>query len=74
MNLRLIIKLKKIQSLINPTDDLKSAAGEIYIGLNRLLNLTGIGNSKEAFLRDSISFLVSEDTEVFALLENDIFN
>ena len=42
----------------NPADDLKSAAGEIYIGLKRLLGLQRCGNSTDMFMRDTLAPLV----------------
>lgn len=42
----------------NAPDDLKSAAGDIYVELKRLLGLTQSGNSTEAFIRDTLSPLV----------------
>lgn len=58
----------------NPPDDIKSASGEIYVGLKRLLGLTGCGNKTHTFLRDTMAPLVTEDTNVYKLLEQEIFN
>lgn len=58
----------------NPPDDIKSASGEIYVGLKRILGLTGCGNKTHTFLRDTMAPLVSEDTNVYKLLEQEIFN
>jgi hypothetical protein len=66
--LALLIKTDAIaQSVLrgNPIDDIKSASGDIYIGLKRLLDLAGYGNTKDAFLRDTICPLITENTEVF---------
>jgi len=42
----------------NPSDDLKSAAGEIYTNLKKLLALERSGNNTDAFLRDTLAPLV----------------
>lgn len=42
----------------NASDDLKSAAGEIYTGLKRVLALQRCGNSTETFLRDTLAPLI----------------
>lgn len=42
----------------NPSDDLKSAAGEIYNGLKKLLALQRCGNNADAFMRDTLAPLV----------------
>src|SRR5439155_18120928 len=38
----------------NPSDDLKSAAGEIYTKLKQLLALQRPGNNTDAFMRDTL--------------------
>lgn len=42
----------------NAPDDLKSAAGDIYTGLKRVLGLQRCGNSTETFLRDTLAPLI----------------
>lgn len=42
----------------NPADDFKSAAGEIYVGLKQLLQLTRCGNTTDAFMQDTLAPLV----------------
>lgn len=70
---------KKQQALSNivsqgkPADDIKSARGEIYLGLKQTLGLLHCGNSADAFIRDTMAPLVTEDTEIFRLLETDIW-
>jgi len=58
----------------NPIDDIKSASGEIYCKLKSLLELTQCGNTKEAFLRDTITPLITEETKIYQELEKEIFN
>lgn len=43
----------------HPPDDLKSAAGEIYTGLKKLLGLQRCGNNTDAFMRDTLAPLVT---------------
>lgn len=42
----------------NQVDDLKSAAGEIYTGLKRLLGIQRCGNTTDAFMRDTLAPLI----------------
>ncbi|MCW1991146.1 AAA family ATPase [Bradyrhizobium diazoefficiens] len=42
----------------NPGDDFKSAAGDIYVQLKRLLGLTRVGNTTETFMRDTLAPLI----------------
>ncbi|SHO62787.1 AAA family ATPase [Algoriphagus zhangzhouensis] len=58
----------------NPTDDIKSASGNIFTELKRILALTQCGNNKCAFVRDTLTPLVTDDTSVYQELENEIFN
>lgn len=70
-------KKLKIQESIargNPIDDVKSAAGSISVELKNLLSLTSCGNTTEAFLRDTMAPLITDDTAVYKELEEVIFN
>lgn len=58
----------------NPIDDIKSASGKIYIELKRILSLTKCGNTKDAFLRDTIAPLITEETQIYKDLESEIFD
>ena len=57
----------------NPEDDIKSASGKIYTELKRILCLRQCGNKKDSFLRDTITPLITEDTQVYQELESEIF-
>lgn len=57
----------------NPEDDIKSASGKIYTELKRILCLRQCGNKKDSFLRDTITPLITEDTQVYRELESEIF-
>lgn len=58
----------------NAVDDIKSASGEIYVELKRILNLTQCGNTKDAFFRDTLVPLITKETSVFKELEEEIFS
>lgn len=57
----------------NPSDDVKSASGNIFTEIKRILGLTQCGNNKCAFLRDAMTPLVSEETSIYQEIENEIF-
>lgn len=58
----------------NAVDDIKSASGEIYVELKRILNLTKCGNTKDAFFRDTLAPLITEETSIYKELEREIFS
>lgn len=57
----------------NPIDDIKSASGNIFTELKRILALTQSGNNKCAFSRDTLTPLITSETKVFAELEAELF-
>lgn len=57
----------------NATDDIKSASGHIFTELKRILALTQCGNNQCAFIRDTIVPLVTEETNIYKQLEQEIF-
>lgn len=57
----------------NPADDLKSASGEIYNGLKNELSLTGTGSNADAFMRDTLAPIITEDMNIYKELESEIF-
>ncbi|MEL7600362.1 MAG: AAA family ATPase [Proteiniphilum sp.] len=57
----------------HPADDIKSASGSIFTELKSLLELTKCGNNKCAFIRDTMTPLVTRDTAVYQELEYEIF-
>jgi hypothetical protein len=57
----------------NPADDIKSASGNIFTEIKRILGLTQCGNNKCAFVRDTMTPLVTEETNVYKELEKEIF-
>jgi hypothetical protein len=57
----------------NPSDDVKSAAGEIFTNIKKLLQLLRCGNDTYSFLRDTIVPLITEETVTYKKLKADIF-
>jgi len=71
------IKKKAIDNSVargNPYDDLKSAAGEIYDGLKKLLQLERCGNNADAFMRDTLARLITPGMETYKQLKADIID
>ena len=66
-------EIEKSKTRGNPSDDVKSASGDIYVGLKKLLSLTSCGNTKDAFFRDTLCPLITPDTLIFQKLQNEIF-
>ncbi len=69
------LKSKSITESItrgNPDDDIKSAAGDIYAGLKKLLGLTSCGNNCDSFMRDTLAPLVIPGMKIYQEMENDI--
>jgi ABC-type nitrate/sulfonate/bicarbonate transport system ATPase subunit len=57
----------------NAADDFKSALGELYTHMRRLLGLTECGNSQEAFCRDTMSQFLRSGMAAYETLKRDIF-
>lgn len=53
----------------NAADDLKSAAGEIYTELKKLLGLQRCGNNTDAFMRDTLAPLVAPPMATYQALK-----
>ena len=76
VSLVLAAKQKAIQESVvrgNPSDDLKSAAGQIYVQTKKILGLTQVGNDSASFARNLLAPLVTPDTHVYVQLKSDIF-
>lgn len=56
----------------NVKDDLKSASGQIYDGLRKLLNLSRCGNDQNDFMRDTMCPLIIPDTKLYKEMKRDI--
>ncbi|MEQ9335357.1 AAA family ATPase [Thalassobaculum sp.] len=57
----------------NPHDDVKSAAGSIYVNIKKILELTQVGNDQMAFARNTLAPLIKPGMGVYAQLKRDIF-
>ena len=57
----------------NAKDDIKSARCEIYDALKQILGLTQCGNTADAFIRDTLAPLFTNDLEIYKELESEIF-
>jgi hypothetical protein len=57
----------------NPPDDLKSAAGEFFTQIKKVLGLIQCGNDTVSFLRDTMAPLVTKETRIYKRLRNDVF-
>jgi predicted ATPase len=58
----------------NPADDLKSAAGELYTELKKLLGLQRCGNNTDAFMRDTLAPLVMPPMPTYEALKSAIID
>jgi predicted ATPase len=58
----------------NDPDDIKSAAGEIFTGVRRVLGAAQLGNTTEAFLSDTLAPLIVPGTPVYEELKRDLFD
>lgn len=70
------IKEQKLASSIsrgNAADDIKSASGEIFVEIKRILQLNRGGNTKDAFFRDIMAPLITPETNVYQDLKHEIF-
>ena len=56
----------------NAPDDIKSASGDIYVGLKRLLGLIRCGNNADMFMRDVMAEYLTEETKVYREMEETI--
>ena len=57
----------------NPSDDLKSAAGQTYNEIRRILGLNQAGNDQMAFARNTLAPLIKPGMGVYTQLKFDIF-
>jgi len=57
----------------NPIDDVKSAAGNIYAALRRVLDTRGMGSTRQSFSRDTLATLITPDMNVYKEIRKDIF-
>lgn len=56
-----------------PIDDMKSAAGETFVAVRKILQVTQGGNTARSFMRDTLAPLVTPTMKVYLELKQDIF-
>jgi ABC-type transport system involved in cytochrome c biogenesis ATPase subunit len=66
--------LHQIAQQGKPADDLKSAAGRIYVSAKRRLSLVGVGNDANAFARNVLAPLITPEMTVYKELRRAIFD
>lgn len=54
-------------------DDIKKAAGDIYVEAKRILSLTQAGNDAQAFARNTLSKLIKPELNIHCKLRRDVF-
>lgn len=57
----------------NPSDDVKSAAGTIYVKAKQRLGLIGVGNDQMSFARNVLAPLIKPGMAIFEELKRDVF-
>jgi hypothetical protein len=67
------LALAEIVKQGKPADDVKSAAGLIYVGAKRLLELAQPGGDAAAFLKFAMLPLLTKDTAAYKQLKSDVF-
>lgn len=55
------------------SDDIKSASGALYNAIKNIIDIPRSGSTVEAFKRDTLAPLITEETKVYKKLEKDIF-
>ena len=56
-----------------PEDDIKAISGLLYVTVKKTLGLHAHGNNARAFMRDTLSLLVTPDTNTYKEIDRDIF-
>ena len=72
----LAAKAAAIETVVNqghPVDDIKKAAGIIYVEAKRMLSLTQVGNDAPAFARNTLSKLIKPGMAIYNKLRMDVF-
>lgn len=57
----------------NAVDDYKSARSDIFVSIKNRLGLTQCGNDPDTFIRDTLTPLITKDTDIYRQLNNEIF-
>jgi len=69
-------KVSAIDSMVrqgHPEDDIKKAAGCIYVAAKRVLSLTQMGNDAPAFARNTLAKLIKPGMNIYYKLHTDVF-
>lgn len=56
-----------------PSDDIKKAAGTIYVAAKRILTLKQVGDDAPAFARNTLSKLIKPGMAIYEKLKTDVF-
>ena len=56
-----------------PSDDIKKAAGTVYVEAKKILSLTRVGNDAPAFARNTLAKLIKPGMAVYERLRMDVF-
>lgn len=67
------VQVEKLKAAGSPEDDIKSISGLLYVETCKVLSLHNHGNTARSFMRANLAPLVSPDTKVYQVLEQDIF-
>lgn len=69
-------KVAAIQGVVQqgyPADDIKKAAGTIFVAASQMLSLTQMGNDAPAFARNTLSKLIKPGMAIYDRLRIDVF-
>ncbi|WP_435659693.1 AAA family ATPase [Leisingera caerulea] len=69
-------KVAAIASVVNqghPSDDIKKAAGTIYVEAKKMLSLKQVGNDAPAFARNTLAKLIKPGMAIYDRLRMDVF-
>lgn len=67
------VAINNVISQNHPADDIKKAAGAIYVEAKRILSLTQVGNDAPAFARNTLSKLIKPGMTIYEKLRMDVF-
>lgn len=65
--------IANVMSQGHPADDIKKAAGSIYVAAKQMLSLTQAGNDAPAFARNTLSKLIKPGMAIYDKLRWDVF-
>jgi predicted ATPase len=68
------IKETVLSTSVKPSDDLKSAAGHIFVGIKKLLDLKKGGSNSDAFMRDTLAPLITPTTKTYQDMKSAILD